>query len=84
LTASFLNPLFQINFRRLRFLGDGTFSAHDLFAPAAPYLFTIAGWAKWVEIDTSGLRNLSHFMKRIYERPAVQRALEKEDALDYV
>ena len=54
------------------------------FTIADAYLFTILDWAKWVEIDTSSFENIRRFMRRIYDRPAVQRALTREDALDYL
>jgi glutathione S-transferase len=54
------------------------------FTIADAYLFTIVGWTKWVEIDTHGFKNITRYMKRVYDRPAVRRVLEKEEALDYI
>ena len=46
------------------------------------YLFTIASWCKWVDIEFSQHKNLSNYMSRIYQRPAVQKVLKIEDLLD--
>jgi glutathione S-transferase len=50
----------------------------DTFTVADGYLFVVAGWCKHVGIDISALANLSAFMVRIGERPAVQAALRAE------
>lgn len=65
-------------------LSDRDYLVGNQFTIADAYLFTIVGWTKWVEIDTGEFKHLRRFMKRIYDRPAVQRVLEKEDALDYI
>ena len=48
------------------------------FSVADAYLFTVAGWAPYVQIDTSHLKNLQAFMGRMAARPAVQAALKAE------
>jgi glutathione S-transferase len=53
----------------------------DTFTVADGYLFVVAGWCKHVGIDISALANLSAFMVRIGERPAVQAALRAEGLL---
>jgi glutathione S-transferase len=53
----------------------------DSFTVADGYLFTVAGWSKYVGIDLSGLKNLSAYMVRVGERPAVQDALRAEGLL---
>jgi glutathione S-transferase len=65
-------------------LSGRDYAVGNQFSIADAYLFTIAGWAKWIEIDISKLKNIHRFMKLIYDRPAVQRALKSEDALDYI
>ena len=65
-------------------LGDREYVVGKAFTVADAYLFTIFGWTKWVEIDTAEFKGLTRHAKRIYDRPAVRRALEKEDALDYI
>ena len=51
------------------------------FTVADPYLFTVAGWGKYVGVDISGLANLGAFMGRVAARPAVQEALKAEGLL---
>jgi glutathione S-transferase len=53
----------------------------DTFTVADGYLFTVAGWGKYVGVDTSGLANLSAYMGRVAARPAVQEALKAEGLL---
>lgn len=48
------------------------------FTVADPYLFTVAGWGKYVGVDISGLANLGAYMGRVAARPAVQEALKAE------
>lgn len=53
------------------------------FTVADAYLFTITGWCKWSEIKMSQHKNLSAYLRRVYERPAVQKVLAKEELLDF-
>lgn len=53
------------------------------FSVADAFLFTITGWCKWSEVKTSGHKNLTAYLKRIYDRPAVQKVLAKEELLDF-
>jgi glutathione S-transferase len=53
----------------------------DTFTVADAYLFTVAGWGKYVGVDISGLANLSAYMGRVAARPAVQEALKAEGLL---
>lgn len=53
----------------------------DNFTVADAYLFTVAGWGKYVGVDISGLANLSAYMARVAARPAVQAALKAEGLL---
>ena len=50
----------------------------DNFCVADAYLFTVANWTKYVDIDISGLTNLGAFMGRMAARPAVQAAMKAE------
>jgi glutathione S-transferase len=50
----------------------------DSFTVADGYLFTVAGWGKYVGVDISGLANLGAYMGRVAARPAVQEALKAE------
>ncbi len=51
------------------------------FSVADAYLFTVAGWGKYVGVDISGLKHLGAFMARMAARPAVQAALKAEGLL---
>lgn len=53
----------------------------NTFTVADAYLFTVAGWGKYVGVDTSHLANLGAFMARVAARPAVQEALKAEGLL---
>lgn len=53
----------------------------DTFTVADAYLFTVAGWAKFVGMDLSGLSTLSAYLGRVGARPAVQEALKAEGLL---
>jgi glutathione S-transferase len=50
----------------------------DTFTVADGYLFTVAGWAKYVGVDISGLANLGAYLGRVAARPAVQAAMKAE------
>jgi len=53
----------------------------ETFSVADGYLFTVAGWGKYVGVDISTLPQLSAFMARVAARPAVQAALKAEGLL---
>ena len=53
----------------------------ETFSVADGYLFTVAGWGKFVGVDLTPLSQLSAFMTRVAARPAVQAALKAEGAL---
>jgi glutathione S-transferase len=55
-------------------MGEG-FSVPDA------YLFVVANWSKFVDVDISGLTHLGAFMTRMAARPAVQDALRAEGLL---
>jgi glutathione S-transferase len=42
------------------------------------------GWTSWIEISVAEYRNITGYMKRVYDRPAVQKVLKEEDLLDFV
>lgn len=50
----------------------------DTFSAADAYLFTVAGWAKYVGLDLSDFEPLQAFLKRVAARPAVQQAMQAE------
>jgi glutathione S-transferase len=50
----------------------------DDFTVADAYLFTVAGWAKYVKLDLSDLPNLLAFLARVAARPAVIKSLQEE------
>jgi len=51
------------------------------FCVADAYLFTVAGWGKYVGVDITPMANLSAFMGRVAARPAVQEAMKAEGLL---
>jgi glutathione S-transferase len=51
------------------------------FSVPDAYLFTVANWTKFVNMDISSLKNLGAFMARMAARPAVQEALKAEGLL---
>ena len=52
------------------------------FTIADCYLFVVCGWTKWVEIPLDSYKNVTAYMARVYQRPAVQRTLKKADMLN--
>jgi len=53
----------------------------DYFTIADAYLFTVAGWAKFVKFDLTPYPNLLSFVARCNQRPAVQAAMAAEGLL---
>lgn len=62
-------------------LAGKTWLTGETFTVADGYLFTVAGWGKYVGVDISGLANLGAYMGRVAARPAVQAALKAEGLL---
>ena len=62
-------------------LADRPFLLGDTFTVADAYLFTVAGWGRYVGVDTSGLKHLTAFVARVAARPAVEAALRAEGLL---
>lgn len=50
----------------------------ETFTAADAYLFVVASWARYVNMDLSDLGNLQAFLQRVAARPAVQEALKAE------
>ena len=48
------------------------------YSVADAYLFTVVGWAKFVQLDLSAWPHLIAFQGRVAARPATQRALKAE------
>ena len=53
----------------------------DTFTVADAYLFTVAGWSKYVGVDIAHLANLNAYLGRVAARPAVQAAMKAEGLL---
>ncbi len=53
----------------------------EAFTAADAYLFVVTGWAKFVDLNLSGLPNLDAFLKRVAARPAVREAMKAEGLL---
>jgi len=51
------------------------------FTVADGYLFTVLNWTNLHKIDLSAFSNITAFMKRVAERPAVQDAMKAEGLL---
>lgn len=62
-------------------LGGKKYLTGDTFTAADAYLFVVASWAKYVNLDLSEHTNLQEYLKRVAERPAVQQALKAEGLL---
>ena len=62
-------------------LAGKQFLTGDGFTAADAYLFTVAGWGKYVGVDIAPLAHLGAFMGRVAARPAVQEALKAEGLL---
>ena len=62
-------------------LGTNDFLTGKTFTIADAYLFTCMNWAKYVGLDYSNYSNITNFMKRVSERPAVMRAMKEEGML---
>lgn len=55
-----------------------TYLFGDQFTVADAYLFTVTGWARFVNVDLSEFKNLMAFQARVAERPHVQEAMKAE------
>jgi len=62
-------------------LTDRTYLAGDHFTVADAYLYTVLGWAKWVDIDLARWPQLADYMARVGLRPKVREALQAEGLL---
>lgn len=62
-------------------LAGKTWLMGESFTAADAYLFTVAGWGKYVGVDIAPLATLSAYMGRVAARPAVQEALKAEGLL---
>ncbi len=54
----------------------------ERFSVADAYLFVITNWAQHLQLDLSGLRNITALRERMQARPAVQAALKMEGLLE--
>jgi glutathione S-transferase len=68
--------------RRLGYVNDqlagGDFLMGSTYSVADAYLFTVVGWAKYIQLDLSAWPHLIAFQARVAARPATQRALKAE------
>ncbi len=62
-------------------LADTSYLTGEDFTVADAYLFTVTGWAKYVQLDLSDLPNLQRFLSRVAARPAVRAAMQAEGLL---
>lgn len=63
------------HFKKSKFLMGDTYTVADA------YLFTCLNWSHFLKMDLSKWTDLSSFIERIRERPAVQNALKAEGLL---
>ncbi|AAP44197.1 MULTISPECIES: glutathione transferase GstA [Pseudomonas] len=59
-------------------LGVGPYVMGNDFSVADAYLFTVLGWAKYVNVDLAPWPGLLDYLSRVAPRPAVQAALAAE------
>jgi len=60
-------------------LSDGrTWLVEETFSVADAYLFVVANWANFTDMDLGQWPNISAFIERVASRPAVQVALRSE------
>jgi glutathione S-transferase len=59
-------------------LGKHKYMSGEEFGAADAYAFTVINWCNMVGIDLSKWKNVSDFMGRVAQRPAVQSALKAE------
>ncbi|MDP3650829.1 MAG: glutathione transferase GstA [Rhodoferax sp.] len=62
-------------------LADTHYLTGEDFTVADAYLFTVTGWAKYVQLDLSDLVHLQRFLSRVAARPAVRAAMQAEGLL---
>ena len=62
-------------------LADRPYLLGERFTVADAYLFTIAGWSRFVGIDLAAWPRLAAYMERTAARPAVQDAMRAEGLL---
>lgn len=59
-------------------LGDKPYLMGESFTVADAYLFTVAGWSKWVDIDLARWPKIAEYVARVAARPKVQAAIAAE------
>lgn len=59
-------------------LGSNDYVLGNRFTVADAYLFTVLGWSKFVGVTLSETPNLEAYMKRVGDRPMVQKAMKEE------
>lgn len=62
-------------------LGGKKYLTGDNFTAADAYMFVVASWAKYVNLDLSEHTNLQEYLKRVADRPAVKQAMQAEGLL---
>ncbi len=61
-------------------LADNAYVMGERFTVVDAYLFTVLGWARFTNLDLTGYPNITAYLARVGERPAVQAALAAEKA----
>jgi len=57
------------------------FLTGNAFTAADAYLFTVLGWAEYVNLDIAELSNIQRFLSTVSQRPAVREAMKAEGLL---
>jgi glutathione S-transferase len=61
-------------------LADKAYAMGERFTVVDAYLFTVLGWSRYTNLDLSGYPNITAYLARVGDRPAVQAALAAEKA----
>jgi glutathione S-transferase len=62
-------------------LGGKDYLTGSKFTVADGYVFAVGGWCEDLGIKTDEYKNYNSYLKRIYQRPAVQKAMKAEGLL---
>jgi glutathione S-transferase len=62
-------------------VSDKQYLRGDKFTVSDAYLFTVARWSPFVEIDLAKWPNLKAYLARVEARPKVQEAMKAEGLL---
>jgi glutathione S-transferase len=67
----------KINFASEK-LAQNNYLMGNIFTVADAYMFTVLNWSQYVNIDLTPWTNITAYLKRVSERPAVLKAMKEE------